>query len=149
MPDDCRILKTIADAPILVFTLAQNANNLSAWAKRGCEIVGLESSIDGNLKMADVVSELGRRRMTNVLVEGGGGVLGGFFDERLIDEVHAFIAPKLIGGRRALSPFSGRGIESMGDALRLKDLRVEMIGDDVLAHGFTLQIDNCKLQNAN
>jgi diaminohydroxyphosphoribosylaminopyrimidine deaminase/5-amino-6-(5-phosphoribosylamino)uracil reductase len=74
--------------------------------------------------------------MTNVLVEGGPGILGSFLDERLIDEVHAFIAPKLIGGDAALSPIGGRGVEQMSKALKLKEPRVEMIGEDVLVHGF-------------
>ena len=48
--------------------------------------------------MSGVLDELGRRRMTNVLVEGGGKLLGRFFDSQLVDEAHLFIAPKLIGG---------------------------------------------------
>ena len=35
------------------------------------------------------------------LVEGGGRVLGSFFDEGLIDKVHAVIAPMIIGGDAA------------------------------------------------
>ena len=53
-----------------------------------------------------LLGELGRRRMTNVLVEGGGRVLGSLLDARQIDEVHVFIAPKLVGG--AAAPSSGR-----------------------------------------
>jgi len=42
--------------------------------------------------------------MTNVLVEGGGRLLGTLFDMRAVDEVHAFIAPKFAGGATALPP---------------------------------------------
>jgi diaminohydroxyphosphoribosylaminopyrimidine deaminase/5-amino-6-(5-phosphoribosylamino)uracil reductase len=49
--------------------------------------------------------------------------------------MHAFIAPKLIGGAKALSPIGGRGIEYMTEALKLKEPRVEVIGEDVLIHG--------------
>ena len=45
--------------------------------------------------------------MTNVLVEGGSRVLGGFFDSRQIDEWHVFIAPKLVGAAAAPGPIAG------------------------------------------
>ena len=127
LPDDCQLLRTVDQAPVMVVTKQENVEKMAPWAKRGCEIL--------TLPIATLLAELGRRRMTNVLVEGGPGVLGAFLDERLIDEVHAFIAPKLIGGDKALSPVGGRGIEKMTEALRLKEMRVEMVGDDLLVRG--------------
>ena len=70
----------------------------------------------GGRPSAALLDELGRRRMTNVLVEGGSAVLGSFLDARLIDEVHVFIAPRLVGGGRR-DP--GRRIGGHGVADRL------------------------------
>jgi diaminohydroxyphosphoribosylaminopyrimidine deaminase / 5-amino-6-(5-phosphoribosylamino)uracil reductase len=42
----------------------------------------------------ELLDELGRRRMTNLLVEGGAQVLGSLFDAELIDEVHVFVSPR-------------------------------------------------------
>ncbi len=136
LPEDCRLLHTIDQSPVLVLAPQPNVGKLSAWSERGCEIVGLAPSVDGNLNIAEVLGELGKRRMTNVLVEGGAGVLGAFLDARLIDEVHAFIAPKLIGGQQAPFPIGGDGIEKMSDALRLKDMNIETIGGDVYCNGW-------------
>ena len=47
--------------------------------------------------------------MTNVLIEGGGEVLGSLLDLDQIDEVHVFIAPKLFGGAAAPGPLAGLG----------------------------------------
>ena len=55
--------------------------------------------------------------MTNVLVEGGAGLLGAFLDAGAVDEFHVFVAPKLVGGLDAPSPVCGVGIERMADAL--------------------------------
>ena len=79
--------------------------------------------------------ELGRRRMTNVLVEGGGRLLGSLFDARLIDEVHVFIGPKLAGGGEAPSPIAGRGVDAISAALPLDDLAVRQIGGDIYIQG--------------
>ena len=130
LSSDCQLLRTLDEAPVLVVTTPRGAKQIGTWAERGAEVIGLEE-----LGIASMLAELGRRRMTNVLVEGGAGVLGSFLDAGLIDEVHAFIAPKLIGGERALSPIGGRGIAAMSDAIQLADWNVERIGDDVLFHG--------------
>ena len=82
-----------------------------------------------------LLDELGRRRLTNVLVEGGGEVLGSFLDACAVDEVHAFIAPCLIGGDAAATPVAGLGVERIAQSLSLADVQVETIGIDVLIHG--------------
>ncbi len=60
-------------------------------------------------RLESLLDELGRRRMTNILVEGGGKLLGALFDRRAVDEVHVFIAPKFAGGEAAPSPVGGVG----------------------------------------
>lgn len=132
LPDDCQLLRTIDRAPVMLLTTKGSEARFANWANCGAEVIGFDAGADGRLRLHDALQELGRRRMTNVLIEGGGGVLGALLDERLIDEVHAFVAPKLIGGSEAASPIGGRGIELMGDALRLNDVAIERLGDDIL-----------------
>ncbi len=134
LPDDCQLLRTIDQAPVLVITTEESAANANKWLQRGAEVVPLIGASDSFIPA--VLRELGRRGMTNVLVEGGGATLGSFLDARLIDEVHAFIAPKLLGGERAFSPIGGRGIEQMADALSLHDTTLDRLGDNVYVHGY-------------
>ena len=82
-------------------------------------------------QIVQLLQELGRRRMTNVLVEGGASVLGACFDAGVVDEVHAFMAPKIVGGREALSPVGGDGVPVMESARRLKHVRSELLGEDI------------------
>ena len=86
--------------------------------------------LDGPM-IEGLLAELGRRRMTNVLVEGGGGLLGSFRDAGAIDEVHAFVAPKLIGGDKALSPLGAEGISAISDASLFEDVEAEVLDRDV------------------
>jgi diaminohydroxyphosphoribosylaminopyrimidine deaminase/5-amino-6-(5-phosphoribosylamino)uracil reductase len=72
--------------------------------------------------------------MTNVLVEGGARVFGTLLDERSIDEIHAFVAPKLVGGS-APTPIAGAGLPSMDAALQLKTFTIEQLGADAYIHG--------------
>ena len=66
-----------------------------------------------------------------MLAEGGGQLLGSLFDLGQIDELHVFIAPKLIGGRDATMPLAGTGIDQMAAAWQLEDLAMRQLGDDV------------------
>ncbi len=62
-------------------------------------------------------------------------MLGRLFDARLIDEVHVFIASKLIGGEQAKGPIGGGGIERMADALSLAEMQVQHVGPDLYFKG--------------
>ena len=64
-----------------------------------------------------LLDELGRRKMTNVLVEGGSQLLRTMFDAQLVDEVHVFIAPRTIGGDTAAGPVGGGSANEMAAAL--------------------------------
>jgi diaminohydroxyphosphoribosylaminopyrimidine deaminase / 5-amino-6-(5-phosphoribosylamino)uracil reductase len=86
-----------------------------------------------------LLTDLGSRGMTNLLVEGGSQVLGAFTDIGAIDEVHAFIAPKLAGGGAAISPIGGAGLADMNSALPLEDVEIETLEGDVHVHGFVKQ----------
>ncbi|MBO5194910.1 MAG: dihydrofolate reductase family protein, partial [Bacteroidales bacterium] len=58
-----------------------------------------------------------------------------FVRDRLVDEVYAFISPKIVGGAGAKTPVGGDGFGMMGDAMPLSDVRVERIGEDILVTG--------------
>jgi diaminohydroxyphosphoribosylaminopyrimidine deaminase/5-amino-6-(5-phosphoribosylamino)uracil reductase len=71
---------------------------------------------------------LGEMDVTSVLVEGGGELLGSFFDARLVDKVALFYAPVVIGGRDAVMAVAGEGAATVGKAVRLTDCRWRQIG---------------------
>ena len=84
-----------------------------------------------------LLDELGRRQMTNILVEGGGRLLGSLFDLQAVDEVHVFVAPVIAGGADAVSAVAGDGVANMSDALRLASVHWEELDGDLYVHGRT------------
>jgi diaminohydroxyphosphoribosylaminopyrimidine deaminase/5-amino-6-(5-phosphoribosylamino)uracil reductase len=91
----------------------------------------------GRVDLAALLDLLGARDVLTLLVEGGGVLLGSFFDQRLVDKLHAVIAPLIIGGAIAPVAVAGEGASRMADALRLRDVSVERLGDDLLVTGYT------------
>ncbi len=98
------------------------------------EVVRLPAA-DGRLPAERVVQELAQRGITSVLVEGGSAVHGAFFDAGLADRVCAFIAPKLIGGARALTPVGGAGAGLVEAGWQLREVETIALGQDVLLTG--------------
>jgi diaminohydroxyphosphoribosylaminopyrimidine deaminase/5-amino-6-(5-phosphoribosylamino)uracil reductase len=133
LPPGCQLLKTVREAPVIVATTAGRGGELRA---AGCEVLELPA-VGDRPSVRALFAELGRRRMTNVIVEGGAGVLGSLCNEQLVDEVHVFVAPKLIGGAGALSPIGGTGAPDMRHVWPLAHWTHEAVGADVYLHGST------------
>ncbi|MBL0387608.1 bifunctional diaminohydroxyphosphoribosylaminopyrimidine deaminase/5-amino-6-(5-phosphoribosylamino)uracil reductase RibD [Tumebacillus sp. ITR2] len=86
--------------------------------------------------VAAVLDLLYANGITHLLVEGGATVNGAFLQAGLIDKVMAFIAPKLIGGAGAPTPYAGAGFEKMSQAVTLRDISVTTYGDDICITGY-------------
>ncbi len=90
---------------------------------------------NGQLNLYDLLRKLGRLGLCNILVEGGGTLIGSLFDYGLVDKVMFFIAPKIIGGKDSIGSVMGRGISRLDKAVKLKDVKIKMIGEDFLVEG--------------
>ncbi|MCL2347153.1 MAG: bifunctional diaminohydroxyphosphoribosylaminopyrimidine deaminase/5-amino-6-(5-phosphoribosylamino)uracil reductase RibD [Planctomycetaceae bacterium] len=108
--------------------------NAILLADSGCEVIPLKGETHHE-RLLELFADLAKRGATNLLVEGGGTLLGHLFDHQLIDETHVFIAPKLIGGKDATFPIAGLGITEMSDACELIDPVTEPLGHDIYCHG--------------
>jgi diaminohydroxyphosphoribosylaminopyrimidine deaminase / 5-amino-6-(5-phosphoribosylamino)uracil reductase len=84
--------------------------------------------------MPSVLKDLGKRGITSVLIEGGGEVLGEALDKRLIDKFQIYLGPVLTGG--AVVAFPGTGAGNSANALRLREIEYEQIGQTVSISGY-------------
>jgi diaminohydroxyphosphoribosylaminopyrimidine deaminase/5-amino-6-(5-phosphoribosylamino)uracil reductase len=134
LPEMPQLLRTLDQAPVLLVTGETQA--ASRWSHAGAEVLTLPLNSEGKLPLSILLKNLGERRMTNLLIEGGGATLGMFFDSDLIDEVHCFIAPKLIGGSEARPAFGGKGRAEMEQALNFPFGEWENLGSDLYFHGW-------------
>jgi diaminohydroxyphosphoribosylaminopyrimidine deaminase / 5-amino-6-(5-phosphoribosylamino)uracil reductase len=135
LPPEMKIVRTARELPVLVVVSQKaSADRRARLADAGCEVFVCPGETHAQ-RLREMLDELGRRRLTNVLVEGGGRVLGSLLDIREIDEAHVFIAPKLIGGLGAPGPVAGEGLAMLGEALKLDRPAIELIDGDVYVSG--------------
>ena len=150
----------LADDPELTTRLVEGRNPLRIVLDSNCEIPMTAKVFDGEAetmlvtgnalsgakqakadalrelpKVEVLLEELARRNLTSILVEGGSTVHGDFLEAGLVDRIYAFIAPKLIGGKEALTPVGGTGLALMEDCYILKDTETLPLGADILLTG--------------
>lgn len=124
-------------APTWIFTTKQaDQKRIEEFQSLGIEII--VTTGEQNVPMKEVISYLGEKQVTSVLVEGGAALIGTLFDERLIDKYIGFIAPKIVGGDLAPTSIGGKGIESMGDAVTLDRLELKQYGADICLTGYPI-----------
>lgn len=85
--------------------------------------------------LMELVQRAGAEKIDSILLESGGTLSEALFMQGLIDEVVAFVAPKIIGGKTAKTPVEGEGVEQMADAIELEKAVLVPVGDDFLISG--------------
>ena len=78
------------------------------------------------------MERLGREQIDSILLEGGGTLNWAALECGIVQQVQTYIAPKLFGGRDAKTPVEGVGVPAPDDAFRLKNSRLERLGEDLL-----------------
>jgi diaminohydroxyphosphoribosylaminopyrimidine deaminase / 5-amino-6-(5-phosphoribosylamino)uracil reductase len=121
-------------------TLVVLGTKLSPEARKpliesGAELLEMPSE-SGLVDLKQLLKILGERQITNILVEGGGILLGSLFDAGLVDKVVAFFAPIVIGGEKAKLAVAGQGIEKLSDCVKLNRVTVEIIDKDIMVSGY-------------
>ena len=100
----------------------------------GVELLECQSN-KNHVNINDLMSKLGAMGIDSLLLEGGGTLNAAFLEAGCVDEVWAFIAPKIIGGEGAKTPVSGNGIEKMSNAIQLQNIDIQNINGDILIKG--------------
>jgi len=98
IPLECQLTNSPGFSPVIVVAtradLSENAERREALARKGVEIVELPPDADGRVDLDLLLSELGRRCWTHLLVEGGSTVLRSFIEGSHADELLVFVSPE-------------------------------------------------------
>ena len=126
-----KLVTSATEVPtILVTSPAYNYQHAKKIGEAGVEVwVGEQA--DPCERLLAFMKEFADRGATNLLVEGGGTLLGSLHRLKQIDEIHVFVGPKLLGGRNSVTPVEGENpiLMEAADQMSLKSVR--RIEDDV------------------
>lgn len=132
IPLDAKVLK---DENCIVAAVenrgGEKANQLR---ERGVTVLTTKEK-RGRVDLAELMEQLGARGIDSILLEGGGGLNEAALKAGIVDRTVTFIAPKFIGGKDAKTPVEGQGFEKMDQAICLKNIEINRIGDDLMIQG--------------
>jgi len=134
-PKNARLVQTAAEIPTLI--LASNDAPFEAeeeLTSKGVEIMRTTITAEGRVDVPAAMRALAQRGIVSLMVEGGAELAGSFLASRLADELHAFIAPILLGPRGRPGAVDWAGPDVPAKAPRIVSPQWEVCGDD--AHVF-------------
>lgn len=129
--EDARVIR--GEGKVLIVTAGESAADRARLERAGAEIRRVETSSDGRVDLISAFEVLGDRGIAHVLVEGGARIMGSVFAAQLIDEVVAFVSPRVMGpGIPAIDNPAGMDASSPH---QLYDHVVRQLGPDVMIRG--------------
>lgn len=133
VPAGAQLLTSGAERTWVLCARGASARRRRAVSAGGARLIEVPARA-GHLDLRRALRTLARAGLTEVLVEGGGELAAALLREGLVDELHWFVSPRLLGGdgRPALGSLGGGALAALP---RLRDVRVRRVGDDVHVQG--------------
>lgn len=133
---ESRLVKTASQFPTWVLcgedAPAQNESLLTAL---GVGVLRCPHSAEGRIDVAPALRLLCERGIVSLMIEGGAELAGSFLAARLADELHAFVAPILLGPRGRPGAVDWAGPDAPTNAPRIEKPKWELCGEDAYVHG--------------
>jgi diaminohydroxyphosphoribosylaminopyrimidine deaminase/5-amino-6-(5-phosphoribosylamino)uracil reductase len=136
LPTNSHLVVSAREIPTCVVTTLEASRSASdALESAGVNVIRVPATAEGRCDMHVAMVELAAREVVSVLCEGGAELAGSLLAAGLVDEMHVFVAPLLLGPRGRPGAVDWAGPESPGDAPRIENPRWELCGDDAYISG--------------
>ncbi|MGH7221253.1 MAG: RibD family protein, partial [Nitrospiraceae bacterium] len=119
---------------LIVTTSRASRSRRHPFEREGVEVRSL-STKNGRVSFSALLTMLGKRGITSVLIEGGSTVNAAALREKLVNHVVLYLAPTLMGGQDAKAVIGDRSPKSLAQALTLRHVTVRRIGKDLVVEG--------------
>lgn len=135
IPLDANVLKLENNDKCIVTTTTNcDIHKKEQLINMGIDIIET-TPLDNKVDLKELMIKLGEKDIDSILLEGGGNLNFSMLQNKLVDKVMCFVAPKIIGGDKSKTPVEGVGIEKMNDAINIKNIEVKNIDNDILISG--------------
>jgi diaminohydroxyphosphoribosylaminopyrimidine deaminase/5-amino-6-(5-phosphoribosylamino)uracil reductase len=134
IPFDSRICQSAGEYRTLI--VCGNEDAVDAEKAEQLRGLGIEimfcPEADGKVDLKELMNRLGAIGIDSILLEGGGELNDSALRAGIVQEVKAYVAPKLFGGSIAKTPVAGCGVDQPEEAVMLELENMTKIGGDLL-----------------
>lgn len=136
IPEDSALVRTANEVPTIVAVTEAGAADREKCERleaAGVDVLLCRAKGDTEqVDIDDLLCKLGGLGIDGILLEGGGRLAYSAVAAGVVDEVDAFVAPKVFGGSGVYTPVSGTGVEHPADAYMYELCEVRNFAPDVL-----------------
>ncbi|NOY53266.1 MAG: bifunctional diaminohydroxyphosphoribosylaminopyrimidine deaminase/5-amino-6-(5-phosphoribosylamino)uracil reductase RibD [Deltaproteobacteria bacterium] len=134
-PLNAKVIVNESAAPTYIFAGSDVApERVRAYQEKNVTVMVARKGT-GGISFGQVLEDLGRMEFSSLLIEGGATIHAAALREGVVDHLLFFIAPKIMGGGESREAIGDIGIERMEDVIRLRNVRTEKVGEDLLMEG--------------
>ena len=123
MPLNSKMVKT-AEKDVVIFTVSKDEARINELRNRGVRVEVLPAEA-GRVPLVNVLNMLGADGILTLLTETGTRLNTALLAGGLVDRVHLFVSPQIMGSD-AVPAFRG-----MANAIRMAEVEVERYGNDL------------------
>lgn len=143
IPLDSKVLKYKDNKTIVATTKKSSKNKIASVIKRGAQVLVIDSpirkktstTVSNGVNLKALMKALGKLEILSVMIEGGSSINASALADGIVDNVMIFIAPLVIGGTDSITSIGGKSPAHLWKALKLRDIRISQVGQDVLMQG--------------
>jgi diaminohydroxyphosphoribosylaminopyrimidine deaminase/5-amino-6-(5-phosphoribosylamino)uracil reductase len=129
LPFDSRLVRSAMESPVILASTDEITEERGrALSAAGVELMVCKANADGRVDIHDLLSKLGEREITSLLVEGGAQLNEELLDKRVVDKMLLFLAPLILSGPNSLPMLAGR--REIRQTWKAGGCRI--VGDDVM-----------------
>jgi diaminohydroxyphosphoribosylaminopyrimidine deaminase/5-amino-6-(5-phosphoribosylamino)uracil reductase len=115
LPAHLRLFDGTLPGKTLIATTEGTDKNWNALRDKNIEILALPENADKKVSLPDLLTALGKREITSLLVEGGATLHQAFFQENLVNKIHVYVAPVIIGALEKKRPLCNVQVSALGN----------------------------------
>jgi len=135
LPLDSKVIKNNDNLTIVATTLNSNQKKKQELIALGVKVIEV-SEKNNKVDLKELVKRLGEEGIDSILIEGGGTLNFSALEEKIVDKVNFYIAPKILGGEKSKSCIAGMGFSELEEAPNIEDISYRTIGGDLVIQGY-------------
>lgn len=121
---------------IVVTKTEGRRHKIKALIDKGVKIIEHEGE---RLDLKWLMKRLGEIEITSVMIEGGSSLNAYALQDKVVDKVVFFVAPKIIGGKDSIPVIGGKVFQKLKDAYKIKDIKTKKVGEDLMIEGYIVK----------
>ena len=144
-PLTAKVVTTARETPTILATCCRDKEKQAPYIAAGCRILECRDSrapdppgtapAGPRVDLKDLTAQLGAAGIDSILLEGGSTLAWSALESGIVQKVQAYIAPKIFGGASSKTPVGGTGFPALDKAIRLKNMTMTWLGQDLLLEG--------------